>query len=146
MSKTLVLHRLWEYSLDEVPDIVTYDHLKEIIGDWAEIAIRCQAEHVDKMIGDCGGGPGIVIMCDSNGLAKQLPLTSIRQTDGAPLVGKLVWLSYEDIWASEGPDRIFRPLVENQLNVIVAKLKETGWGEMIFDNTKIAQGGPPPCI
>lgn len=139
MNQALVMHRMLEYSLEEIKHEITYADLKTKIGGWAEIAIRCDAEHIGQMVPGCNGEPGIVVMCDSDGHPKNLNLTYFRPNDMSPLVGKLYWLSYKEISTNEGPDFVFHPLTEKHKECLVQALKDNGWGELIVFEESVAK-------
>ena len=132
MGKALVMHRQNEYSIEDVSDDITYDELKGIIGGWAEVALYDDTAKT-------------AIFCDSDGHPKGLGFTMYRITDGHPLVGKLVWVSYENVMTDEGPDRKFSPLSQQAMNLLLASLKSNGWAELAYmDEDEAAKDGHLP--
>jgi hypothetical protein len=128
------MHRSKEYKLEEVPIDVNHEWLRENMNGWPETALRIHPSRISDMLTGCPRGePGIMIMCDSDGHAKELDFTMFRATDGAPLVGKLYWLSYKEIYILGEMDYSMHALTKNQLESILKMLGNLGWSEIVFE-------------
>ena len=143
MAKTLVMHRIHEYGIEDVEDTITYPQLKELIGGWAEIAMKTNVDGVATLIPtfskkDLKSYDGVMVFCDSDGHPKGLGLTWVRPWDNAPLVGKLCWVAYRNVVVDRSPDIELYPLPTACINAMINYLKQMGWGQLMAFDEKVA--------
>jgi len=138
MGKILILERLGMYSIKEIGVRTSLTELKELIGGWPERAVVCPPQYVDRMINAPNTDTGLQLWCDSDGHPKRLDLTWYRTSDGAPIVGRAIWISYKDVIRDMEPDWELTSLPESHFDALVKMYQAEGWAELKYSDESIS--------